>query len=295
MQGPTQHIKTAKPREDAPQCCGKCRYPVRGISSLTCPECGADLRLVGTVTLGSKSVAVIGCLFPLLFTVGVIVLAIALFAFLAPMLPTYSRYEISADFQPTSAEYDMVEFWARAHAITPGGISSQAGISTSTSYNGAAQVNASLDLFSNSTTFDLDDVALIFSPKASSPAVGSRWHFNIDPNTREAQWLDPTTRTTHQSNGPFTEQDILTCIGMLGADTTRTDVILEAQALYNLIDGVLNRQNQFQISGFVSLGSGYGGSSRPGPTWAILTYWGAWFVIWLVGLIFLVRRAKRWA
>lgn len=30
--------------------CGNCGYPVAGLNQLTCPECGADLRIVGIVT-----------------------------------------------------------------------------------------------------------------------------------------------------------------------------------------------------------------------------------------------------
>lgn len=30
--------------------CGNCGYPAKGISTLNCPECGADLREVGIVT-----------------------------------------------------------------------------------------------------------------------------------------------------------------------------------------------------------------------------------------------------
>jgi hypothetical protein len=29
--------------------CGHCTYPTKGIESLTCPECGADLRMAGIV------------------------------------------------------------------------------------------------------------------------------------------------------------------------------------------------------------------------------------------------------
>jgi lipid-A-disaccharide synthase-like uncharacterized protein len=35
-------------RPDVPVC-GQCGYVVRGISSLTCPECGSDLREVGVL------------------------------------------------------------------------------------------------------------------------------------------------------------------------------------------------------------------------------------------------------
>ena len=38
--------------------CGKCGYQVRGISTLNCPECGADLREVGIVKGKSSKVMV---------------------------------------------------------------------------------------------------------------------------------------------------------------------------------------------------------------------------------------------
>mgnify|MGYP005845222723 CR=1 FL=1 len=31
--------------------CGRCGYPVRGVSTLNCPECGADLREVGIASI----------------------------------------------------------------------------------------------------------------------------------------------------------------------------------------------------------------------------------------------------
>lgn len=40
----------ASKRGKAEPACGKCGYAVRGLSSFTCPECGADLREVGIVT-----------------------------------------------------------------------------------------------------------------------------------------------------------------------------------------------------------------------------------------------------
>lgn len=35
--------------------CGACRYPVRGLSTFTCPECGADLRDVGIIKTGASN------------------------------------------------------------------------------------------------------------------------------------------------------------------------------------------------------------------------------------------------
>lgn len=40
--------------------CGQCGYAVRGLTTFTCPECGADLREVGirTPSTGGRSVKV---------------------------------------------------------------------------------------------------------------------------------------------------------------------------------------------------------------------------------------------
>jgi hypothetical protein len=41
-------------RSDGPIACGACGYPVRGLTSWTCPECGADLQAVGTTPPGRR-------------------------------------------------------------------------------------------------------------------------------------------------------------------------------------------------------------------------------------------------
>jgi hypothetical protein len=35
--------------------CAKCGYPARGLTTFTCPECGADLREVGITRRDTKS------------------------------------------------------------------------------------------------------------------------------------------------------------------------------------------------------------------------------------------------
>lgn len=54
--------------------CGKCGYPVEGMSTFNCPECGSDVRQVGIVTPGTaRSVPV----FPALALAWMLVLAVA--------------------------------------------------------------------------------------------------------------------------------------------------------------------------------------------------------------------------
>lgn len=42
------------------QCCGKCRYPVRGLPTPACPECGSDLREVGILIPERASERIVG-------------------------------------------------------------------------------------------------------------------------------------------------------------------------------------------------------------------------------------------
>lgn len=42
--------RTLKMPDVARPCCAACRYPVEGLTSLHCPECGSDLRAVGILT-----------------------------------------------------------------------------------------------------------------------------------------------------------------------------------------------------------------------------------------------------
>jgi len=59
--------------------CGKCGYNVRGIESLACPECGADLREVGiTGTVRPRTGLFVGASAVWLFAMSVLALAAGL-------------------------------------------------------------------------------------------------------------------------------------------------------------------------------------------------------------------------
>lgn len=74
---------TTRPwREVAQACCGRCRYPVEGNATTVCPECGADVHVVGVLTAsmqrrmrGNLLAAVVAWL--LLTTCGTLILHFA--------------------------------------------------------------------------------------------------------------------------------------------------------------------------------------------------------------------------
>ena len=58
-------LRRRKPKAQDAATCGQCGYVVRGIASMNCPECGADLREVGIVPPGtgrSRSPGVAGAI-----------------------------------------------------------------------------------------------------------------------------------------------------------------------------------------------------------------------------------------
>ena len=70
--------------------CGNCGYPSRGLGSLDCPECGADLREAGIITpalVQAIDGGSVGCALPFAWTVGVFLAAILFNDTLAPQLP----------------------------------------------------------------------------------------------------------------------------------------------------------------------------------------------------------------
>ncbi len=70
--------------------CGKCGYPARGIGSLECPECGADLREAGIITpalIEAVGGGTTGCALPLAWTLGLIATGFLFDQLIAPRLP----------------------------------------------------------------------------------------------------------------------------------------------------------------------------------------------------------------
>lgn len=64
--------------------CGRCGYPSRGIESLTCPECGTDLREVGILPSGVHKTGRAG--WAVVWTVGLFVASIILVSLAAPIV-----------------------------------------------------------------------------------------------------------------------------------------------------------------------------------------------------------------
>ncbi|MFK7790995.1 MAG: hypothetical protein AB8C95_16065 [Phycisphaeraceae bacterium] len=276
--------------------CGGCGYPTRGIAELKCPECGADLTKVGIIKPGDGGVVLAGCLLPLLLTITMFLLAVLGYNFADLVVPTYRQQSLSLDFKPDSDQYHVITFEVDATLIIPPGTSSanfSSGIATSNTYGPPSVTTITLNGFgANTHTKAISLQAMPTPPASTISVVIYAPPFVVDPASAKATWTDAKGKT-QTSQGPFADHDVLAYLGSAGADTTKQDVIDEAQQLHAMIDGLLNGGNAFSLIGLDSRGSGSGASQQLGPTWFLPAYAIAWVVLWIIVMIFLGRRARK--
>jgi hypothetical protein len=271
--------------------CGSCGYPTRGISELKCPECGADLTEVGTIKLGSRRRLITLWLYPLIFSAVFFTVAFLVSLQAGQVLPTYTAYKITLQFDPASDAYEDIIVWADADAVTVPGQSTTGSINVTTSNAGPTPTTAMTMSFTG-TTLDMRIISLGVRPRPETNLPLSRSLLNVYPDTGEAEWYDTKTQSMQPIKN-YSEQDVLALLNSIDADINDPAVINEARQLHQLITGLINNQQQYNLQGFSSAGYGYGGQGTVGPPWAMPTYWFVCVVIWLIGLIFLVRSGKK--
>lgn len=274
--------------------CGNCGYATRGISELKCPECGANLTEVGIVMPTDRGLGLAGCLPPLLLTAAVILLAVGGYFLLGLVVPYHNQRSASIDFIPSSGEYAQVTFNVDITVMTPPGSPHlRAALATSTSSSSPPVTDLTFGRKGAKLKATLINIEVMPTDDPNSGLVAASVpRFHVNPTTKTASWTD-AKGNPQTSQGPLTDKDVLAYLGRGGADTRNPDVILEAQELAAMIDGLINGTNQFQLQGFSDGGYGVGGSRQLGPIWILPTYAGAWLLIWIIGLIVLTKRRRR--
>ena len=275
--------------------CGNCGYPTRGISELKCPECGADLRVVGILQPGEGRAALAGCVMPLLATILIFLLAVGGFTFMSRVMPTYEDQSTHFDLSPGSGAYAEVLFSTEMTVVIPASESHLAHnfdiqsnftppYTTTVDFGGGPNTKVQLD----SVKLEVMSMPMRQSPNTITYAPA----FRVDPKSRLATWTD-AQGTTQTSNGPVTDKDLLTYFNAYNIDTSKPEVVAEAQQLTAMIDGLIAGQKQFTLQGFQDGGYGSGSSGHLGPPWFIAIYFLAWVVIWIIVMVVIVRRARK--
>ncbi|MEO0475805.1 MAG: hypothetical protein AAF085_07530 [Planctomycetota bacterium] len=290
----TQEQKNKPPKD---QLCGACGYPVRGISELVCPECGADLRVVGT-TSGPKHQGLRILLASFLFSAALLVLAIPLFYAAEGVFPQHRDWSLSVQGNPHSGEFEEVQFGLKATTVVPNKNTAPFGVSGNTTYTNNKPVG-NLTVTKAATSANVYDVWMVINPKQSSPSAAYGWSFNIDPVTGQADWMDAKTKTNQTSSGRFSDQDLLAMLKSLDADTTNPDLLIEAKAITDMANTLVNAVNSTSPTATVNVDNiafwayGSGGSVTPGPPWFMPTYIVGWILVWAIGLFCIVRRMRK--
>jgi hypothetical protein len=290
------YLATGKGKRVTEPSCGNCGYATRGISTLNCPECGADLKEVGIVMPGDgRSALLAGCMMPLLVTIVIFLLAVGGIPLATLVVPSYETQSTHFDVWPDSDAYGEILFRTEKTLIIPASERHLAhSFSISTNY-GTPNVTTIDYGGGKNTTVKVDSIAfeVMSMPHPTQPnAITYAPSFRVDPKTSIATWSDAQGKT-QTSKGPVTDKDLLAYFAARNVDTSKPEVVAEVQQLTAMIDGLIAGNKQFTLQGFENGGYGSGSSGSIGPKWAILVYVIAWIVIWIVVLLFLLRRSRR--
>ena len=271
--------------------CGRCGYPAHGITSFECPECGADLREVGIQHPGQGKSAVAGCLPPILLTVVILIVASILGPVIANQLPTYSQNSFDLRLNPNSGQYNnaMLLFEATIKQ-PPGNQNNWIGVSTSSRSSGSVRTSQ-ITITNLVPTIRITRLEFQATPNTAAVTASFTARFQVDPVTQHANWTDGQGKQ-HNTTGPYTDKDVLAFLTTLGADPNNTDVQREADELYAMLDGIARGMNHYSLQGFGVRGSGSTSLAFGGPSWFGPSYFSFWLVLWIIGLVWLIRRGR---
>lgn len=246
--------------------CGRCGYIVRGIPTLTCPECGSDLREVG-ITMGKTSHS------PWIpFLLGALVWSIIL-----PFVASLVAHAISAA---------LPRWGIAAHTVTLLGPKSGAFQSITINASGAYRMGAAA-------------AADPYEPVVSADLLlndGGIATFRAELKRDHYAWRAPSGREVSAS-GELDAAAILTWMKDCGIDTSGADVMREAS---QIVQEIRSPPPNRTSSGYSSSGSGspYGAFASGKMSWSADAYaswpnailWTLALLAWLAGLRWLARR-----
>jgi hypothetical protein len=245
--------------------CGKCGYNVTGLESMVCPECGSDLREVGIMTPSQRPRPVdLGPLLPMLvWTLLLTGLAVAISGALTTNAPYLRETRVQ---RVIFAQLSYLQ-----------------------------------------TTIQVEEVGTVTSWGRRSE--GKPTHLRLSTGTNRATQLDVDLRDKSyeywnkggqhiQRPSGYGANAIAEWLNDAGFSTTDSRLLSRADDIVMLVDQIQTGPN-----GFVTLGKGpnepFGITAHPAFSFTYSTKWAAlallvfWVMIWIVGIVFIVKRSRR--
>jgi hypothetical protein len=277
--------------------CGACGYNLLGLATMTCPECGSDLRAAGILTPRTPRQGARGVAGALLFTVLLGFVAVVASLALLSVLPMRRSYKQQVRLvTPESGAYQEV-------VLRTGG---------ATWGSAAPALPTEIELVMNApsaTTLPLTPTRLGGSPAAppalsTAPAARSpRLIVRLDGGY---EFASPGAGRIVRPGG-FSASAVLDWMKAAGLDTSQRGIAEEAARITGEARLVArNRRwltNDASSGGYSSSSSGSdsGGqfasrysseqADRRQPAWAVILFGLCWIAVWAAGLRHLARRA----
>jgi len=243
--------------------CGSCGYPVRGLPSSICPECGRDVNEVGIIEPDVPRRP--GVILPVLvWTCMLPILALLISNMVFRRLPfTYEPFELLTLYEPSSKAYLAVMLKATGQAST-----------------------TLLQGFPRSVIMQKLEMVL-YTQQGESLCL------KIDLPSLEVKSQNPDSITTFCSD-TLTETGLLEWMHNTGVDIEDERVKAETDEIMAVIEAARTRtMGTVSCSHFLVLANrSYWGPRflRTIPRWWTLIAGGIWLIVWIFGIWYFFHR-----
>lgn len=244
-----------RPRPATEPQCGKCGYNIRGLPSPICPECGSDLRKVGTHPVSSETQR----------RYFMLVAFWLILCWIGGSIPLWLLGNLPA-----------LTYHSRRSNVIYSGPHSKAFRSVRIDYN--------LHGYGRPPAKWRGGIKITLTPNSGTAAP----LLEVDPAT--LQFREPVTRAA----GTLKNQSLATWLKSSGATGSDEQLLAEATVLLNHIITSTTQSRNVITSASVS-GSSSGSSSSssgfsgPAP-WLPFAAFGTLSVLWLLGIYFITRK-----
>lgn len=235
--------------------CGKCGYPARGIESLNCPECGADLREVGIVDPNRRRFISKRMLTGVLYTACIFILTLPFSQPFSESIPMQLRKTQTVVMSPGSDTFRVVALTLeRDLSATP--------------HQRWQSSNYELLLDEELRYTDNDSSTIIFSFGPKQSEFTNRWmtlDFQSHPDAtsgiiNEARIRVDATNATfevtsqnvmvHQGQLPLERKDVLKAFEAMGVPHANTTAYRDADELVSVIGQATQYASVAKIYGY---------------------------------------------